>query len=80
MDYRIVVTEEAEEDLNRFIQYLLFIKKNHQAAINVLDDFEDTVEMLKHVAGSLKLYRIENDVVYVDDIFHELQDYENRMI
>ena len=24
MDYRIVVTEEAEEDLNRFIQYLLF--------------------------------------------------------
>nr|WP_298568812.1 type II toxin-antitoxin system RelE/ParE family toxin [uncultured Mogibacterium sp.] len=104
MDYRVVVTEEAEEDLNRFIQYLLFIKKNHQAAINVLDDFEDTVEMLKHVAGSLKmcdnprleelgyhrinfqkhryfiLYRIENDVVYVDDIFHELQDYENRMI
>lgn len=55
MDYRIVVTEEAEEDLNRFIQYLLFIKKNHQAAINVLDDFEDTVEMLKHVAGSLKM-------------------------
>ena len=104
MDYRIVVTEEAEEDLNRFIQYLLFIKKNHQAAINVLDDFEETVEMLKPVGGSLKmcdnsrleelgyhrinfqkhryfiLYRIENDVVYVDDIFHELQDYENRMI
>lgn len=104
MDYRVVVTEEAEEDLNRFIQYLLFVKKNHQAAINVLDDFEDTVEMLKHVAGSLKmcdnprleglgyhrinfqkhryfmLYRIENDVVYVDDIFHELQDYENRMM
>ncbi len=26
------------------------------------------------------LYRIEDDVVYVDDIFHELQDYENRMI
>ena len=71
---------------------------------NVLDDFEDTVELLKHVAGSMKtcdnprlqslgyhrinfqkyryfmLYRIEDDVVYVDDIFHELQDYENRMI
>ena len=69
-----------------------------------LDDFEDTVELLKHVAGSMKtcdnprlqslgyhrinfqkhryfmLYRIEDDVVYVDDIFHELQDYENRMI
>ena len=70
----------------------------------MFDDFEDTVELLKHVAGSMKtcdnprlqslgyhrinfqkyryfmLYRIEDDVVYVDDIFHELQDYENRMI
>ena len=104
MDYKVVVTAEAEEDLNQFIQYLLLAKKNKQAAKNVLDDFEDTVELLKHVAGSLKtcdnprlqslgyhrinfqkhryfmLYRIEDDVVYVDDIFHELQDYENRMI
>ena len=25
------------------------------------------------------LYRIENDIVYVDNIFHELQDFENKM-
>ena len=25
------------------------------------------------------LYRIENNIVYVDNIFHELQDYENKM-
>lgn len=25
------------------------------------------------------LYRIESDTVYVDNIFHELQDYENKM-
>ncbi len=74
MDYKVVVTAEAEEDLNQFIQYLLFAKKNKQAAKNVLDDFEDTIKKLKYVASSL------NDVVYVDDIFHELQDYENRMI
>ena len=104
MDYKVVVTAEAEEDLNQFIQYLLLAKKNKQAAKNVLDDFEDTIELLKHVAESLKtcdnprlqslgyhrinfqkhryfmLYRIEDDVIYVDDIFHELQDYENRMI
>ena len=104
MDYRVVVTAEAEEDLNQYIQYLLFVKNNKQAAKNLLNDLEDSVEVLKHVAGSLKmcdnprlqslgyrrmnfqkhryfmLYRIENDVVYVDDIFHELQDYENRMI
>lgn len=25
------------------------------------------------------LYRIEDNVVFVDNIFHELQDYENKM-
>lgn len=43
MDYRVVLTAEAEEDLNQFIQYLLFAKKNEQAAKNVLDDFEKTI-------------------------------------
>ena len=112
MDYKVVVTAEAEEDLNQFIQYLLFAKKNKQAAKNtmanagvpIIPGFEDTIKKLKYVASSLNvcdnprlqslgyrrinfqqhryfmLYRIENDVVYVDDIFHELQDYENRMI
>ena len=104
MDYKVVVTAEAEEDLNGFIRYLLLVKNNRQAAKNVLDDFENTVEKLKYVAGSLKLcenprlknlgyyrmnflkhryfmlYRIENDVVFVDDIFHELQDYESLML
>lgn len=32
MDYRVVVTVEAEEDLNQFIQYLLWEKQNEQAA------------------------------------------------
>lgn len=38
MDYKGVVTAEAEEDLNQFVQYLLFAKKNKQAVKNVLDD------------------------------------------
>ena len=104
MVYKVVVTAEAEEDLNQFIRYLLLSKKNTQAAKNVLDDFEETVEMLKQVAGSLKLcdnphlkslkyyrinflrhryfmlYRIEKDTVFVDSIFHELQDYKNKML
>ena len=54
MDYKIVVTAEAEEDLNQFIQYLFFAKKNKQAAKNVLDDFENTIKKLKYVASSLK--------------------------
>lgn len=27
MDYKIVVTKDAEEDLDRFIQYLIFEKR-----------------------------------------------------
>ena len=103
MDYKVVVTKDAEDDLDRFVKYLIFEKKNMQAAQNVLDDYDATIESLKHVAGSLKfcdnprlcllgyrrinflnhryfmLYRIVDHVVFVDNIFHELQDYENRM-
>lgn len=51
MDYKVVVTSDAEEDLDRFLQYLLFEKKNEQAAGNILDDFGDTLNCLKNVAG-----------------------------
>ena len=92
-----------QEDLDRFLQYLLFEKKNEPAAGNILDDFGDTLNCLKNVAGSLSLcenqrlralgyhrinflrhryfmlYRIEENTVFIDDIFHELQDYENKM-
>lgn len=103
MDYKIVLARDAEEDLDRFVTYLLFEKKSEQAARNLLNDFEATKTSLTKVAGSLKfcdnlklrelryhrinflshryfmLYRIEDDAVYVDNIFHELQDYENKM-
>ena len=103
MDYKIVVTADAQEDLEHFIEYLLFEKQSMQAAKNVLDDFEATKESLRHVAGSLKLcdnprlnqlgyrrinflnhryfmmYRIIGEVVFIDNIFHDLQDYENKM-
>ncbi len=103
MDYKIRVTTDAQEDLDKFIRYLLFEKQNEQAAKNVLDDFDATIDKLQSVAGSLELcknsrlrnlgyhrinflkhryfmlYRIVNDEVFVDNIFHELQDYENRI-
>ena len=103
MVYKVVVTRDAEEDLERFIKYLIFEKKSMQAAGNVLNDYDATIESLRHVAGSLKvcdnprlhqlkycrinflnhryfmLYRIEENVVIVDSIFHELQDYEDKM-
>lgn len=32
MDYKIVVTKNAEEDLERFIKYLIYEKKSIQEA------------------------------------------------
>lgn len=101
MDYKVVITQAAEEDLDRFIQYLVFEKRNQQAAKNLLDDFEVTKQSLEQVAGSLKycehprlkelrykrinfrkhryfmLYHIDADKAIVDNVFHQLQDYEN---
>lgn len=104
MDYKVIITEDAEADMDKFVHYLLFEKKNEQAASNLLDDFEAVIATLTHAAESLKmcerqhlkelgyrrinflshryfmLYRVEGDTVFVDNIFHELQDYENQMI
>lgn len=101
MDYKVVITPDAEADLDQFVWYLLYEKKSEQAAKNLLDDFEVTKKKLERVACSLAgcqnprlkefgykrinfeshryfmLYRIEDDKVIVDNIFHELQDYEN---
>lgn len=54
MDYEVLVSEDAERDLDRFVRYLLFEKENEQAARNLLDDFEMTKQSLSHVAGSLR--------------------------
>ncbi len=32
MDYKVVITKDAEDDLDRFVKYLIFEKKNMQAA------------------------------------------------
>lgn len=32
MDYKVVITKDAEDDLDRFVKYLIFKKKNMQAA------------------------------------------------
>lgn len=103
MDYRVVVTVDAKEDMNNHVQYLLYEKRNPQAAQNLLLDFETTKDNLKYIATSLKycenphlrkagfrrinfskhnyfiLYRVIGKSVFIDAIYHSLQDYENHM-
>ena len=42
MDYKIVLSRGAEEDLDGFVAYLLFEKKSEQAARNLLQSTAKT--------------------------------------
>lgn len=44
MDYKIVLTTDAESQLDAFIRYLLFEKKNEQAAMKLLNDFAESMK------------------------------------
>lgn len=103
MAYKVVMTEDAERDFDGFLNYLVNVKMNPQAASHLIDSFENTKNRLADVAGSLKpcenkklrklgyhrnnfeemdyffLYRIESNMAIVDNMFHFLQDYENKM-
>lgn len=57
MNYNVVVTQNAEMDLEEFVQYLLFEKKSRQAARNLLNDFELTKEKLEQTARSFEVLR-----------------------
>ena len=51
--WEVITTDDAEEDLDRFVGCLLQEKKNEQAATAVLDDYEETVDKLEGLAGAL---------------------------
>ncbi|ETO98950.1 hypothetical protein HMPREF1495_1516 [Lachnoanaerobaculum sp. MSX33] len=55
MDYKIILMQNAENDCDSFITYLLFKKKSEQAAISLLNDFEATKVSLPNVARSIKI-------------------------
>ena len=103
MEYKVVMTIDAENDFDRHISYIVNQKKNLQAAGSVIEDFVETKTMLSRVAGSLQpctnprlnklgyrrinylhhdyfmLYWIVDNLAIVDNIFHFLEDYENKM-
>ncbi|MBR1797256.1 MAG: type II toxin-antitoxin system RelE/ParE family toxin [Clostridiales bacterium] len=54
MAYKVVVTPDAEADLDRFLAYLIVEKDGIISAKNVLNDFEETKAKLSEVAGNLK--------------------------
>ena len=103
MEYKVLITKEAETDLDNIVNYILFGKSNKEAAESIINDFSEVLSKLSHSAGSFKLcsnlklkelgyrrfnffrhdyfilYRIEENNVFIDKIFHFKQDYENKI-
>lgn len=55
MEYKVVLTSAAQIQFRNILNYLLYELESQQAATNVVNDFDDTISRLSHVAGSLKL-------------------------
>lgn len=103
MDYKVIFTENAMEDMDSIVEYLLFHFRNKQAANHFIDSVENGKFVLSNSAESFQLclnprlrskeyrrlnldktkyfllYRIENSIVFIDGIYHQLQDYENKI-
>lgn len=103
MDYKVIFTENAMEDMDSIAEYLLFHLRNKQAANHFIDSVENGKFVLSNSAESFQLclnprlrskgyrrlnldktkyfllYRTENSIVFIDGIYHQLQDYENKI-
>ena len=55
LEYEVIITEEAISDLRRCIEYIVDVLKSDQAASSVIDDYIETISILRIVAGSLKI-------------------------
>ena len=53
--WKVLATDAVEENLSEFVQYLLFEKMSEQAANALIEDYDETLDELEKVAGSLKL-------------------------
>ena len=52
--WKVIVTEDVQNDLDNFVYYLLVEKLNEQAATALLDDYDETISELGNIAGALK--------------------------
>lgn len=74
MAYNLRVTEHADELLDNILHYLIYQFKSEQAAKHLLDEIE-------HIHGRLYviLFRVQSDVVNIVGIFHQLENYRQKL-
>ena len=53
--WEVIETDDVQVDLDNFVYYLLVEKCSDQAANALISDYDETIDLLATMAGSLKL-------------------------
>ncbi|MCM1267836.1 MAG: type II toxin-antitoxin system RelE/ParE family toxin [Bacteroidales bacterium] len=53
MQYKVEISDLANRQYDKFVDYIYNVLMNPQAAVNLMQDFDDTIEMLERQADSL---------------------------
>ena len=77
LKYNVVISEDALTDLRRCVSYLVHVKKNPQAASNLLDDYDETKKMRQRELRRINfrhhnyfmLYRLNGQTAYITNVF-----------
>lgn len=101
MAYKVILTDQAGQQLDTYVGYLLNSLYSEEAAANLLARVDMAIESLSHSAESfatcadpalkafgyrkiflpqsryLFLYSVSGNTVFIEGMYHELQDYEN---
>ena len=91
MTYKIVVSQRANEQMEEIIAYIMQKLQNRQAAKAVYDDIMNAYDKLEYLAvkgyrrlalehhNYILLYQVDGNMVYVNGIFHMLEDYQEKI-
>ena len=53
MQYKVEVSDLANQQYDKFLKYIYNVLMNPQAAVNLMQDFDDTIKILEGQAESL---------------------------
>ncbi len=68
MAYKLVVTEHADELLDRILRYLMYQLKNEQAAVHLLDEMKDIYDRMEKKPLQ---FPVSRDTYLADKGYHE---------
>lgn len=104
MAYKLIVTDHADELIDRLAGYLVDKLKNTDAAKHFLNELEDVYSHLEdnpfmfaespdknlakrgyrialfHSMSYRVVFRVDKQKVYIVGIYHDLEDYGNKVI